>query len=528
MTNRHQVVIVGGGPVGVALAVNLGLRGISCALVETRTGLSRIPKGQNLMQRTLEHFYFWGLVDELRAARLMPPGYPIGEVTAYGSLMSPYWQAPAGREIVRPYYFQANDRMPQYQMEAVLRRKLASLPNVESRFGWTAREIAQDDNGVRIVIAEDGGSGREVWEADYAVGCDGGHSIVRSQVGIERGGDDFDQLMVLVVFRSRALHEGLKRLPERSTYRVMHPDLNGYWKFFGRIDVGEGFFFHAPVPPDTTRDNFDFRALLEEAAGFAFACAFDHVGFWDLRVAVAKRYQVGRVFIAGDAAHSHPPYGAFGLNNGLEDAVNLGWKLAARLDGWGSDALLASYSEERRPIFHETAEDFIAARIRKDAAFLARYHPDRDREEFERAWNARATDMPTRVQNYVPNYEGSSVVHGPAGGVCSAHGTHAFKARAGYHLTPQMLSCGRNVFEQLGTGFTLLAFDAEPGAVESFEQAAHALRVPLKIVRDTYRDGREAYERRLVLVRPDQYVAWTGDRTPNDVRGVLAKAIGRG
>src|SRR3990170_4739393 len=133
MTKRHQVAIVGGGPVGVALAVTLGLRGISCALVETRTGLSRIPKGQNLMQRTLEHFYFWGLIDEVRAARLMPPDAAIGEVTAYGSLMSPYWQAPAGREVVRPYYFQANDRMPQYQMEAVLRNKLASLPNVESR-----------------------------------------------------------------------------------------------------------------------------------------------------------------------------------------------------------------------------------------------------------------------------------------------------------------------------------------------------------------------------------------------------------
>jgi 2-polyprenyl-6-methoxyphenol hydroxylase-like FAD-dependent oxidoreductase len=528
VTKRHQVVIVGGGPVGMALAVNLGLRGISCALVETRTGLSRIPKGQNLMQRTLEHFYFWGVVDELRAARLMPPGYPIGEVTAYGSLMSPYWQAPAGREIVRPYYFQANDRMPQYQMEAVLRRKMASLPNVESRFGWTAREVAQDDNGVRVVIAEDGGAGREVWEADYAVGCDGGHSIVRGRVGIERGGDDFDQLMVLVVFRSRALHEGLKRFPERSTYRVMHPDLNGYWKFFGRIDVGEGFFFHAPVPPDTTRDNFDFKGLLHDAAGFEFACAFDHVGFWDLRVAVAERYQVGRVFIAGDAAHSHPPYGAFGLNNGLEDAVNLGWKLAARLDGWGSDALLASYSEERRQIFHETAEDFIAARIRKDAAFLARYNPDRDREEFERAWNARETDMPSRVQSYVPNYQGSSVVHGLAGGVCSAHGTHAFKASAGYHLTPQMLSCGRNVFEELGTGFTLLAFDAEAGTVEAFVEAARTLRLPLKVVRDVYRDGREAYEARLILVRPDQYVAWTGDRMPHDVRGVLAKAIGRG
>src|SRR5262245_37469771 len=160
VAKRHQVAIVGGGPVGVALAVNLGLRGISCALVESRVGLPRIPKGQNLTQRTLEHFQFWGIVNELRAARIMPPGYPIGEVTAYGSLMSRYWQAPAGRELVRPFYSQDNDRMPQYQMEAVLRKKMAALPQVDARFGWTATTIAQDADGVRVAVAEENGAGR--------------------------------------------------------------------------------------------------------------------------------------------------------------------------------------------------------------------------------------------------------------------------------------------------------------------------------------------------------------------------------
>lgn len=101
MKRKYQVIIVGGGPVGTALAVDLGLRGVSCAIVESRTGMSRIPKGQNLTHRTLEHFYFWGIVDQLRAARVMPRGYPIGEITAYDNLMSEYWHAPAGRELIR-------------------------------------------------------------------------------------------------------------------------------------------------------------------------------------------------------------------------------------------------------------------------------------------------------------------------------------------------------------------------------------------------------------------------------------------
>jgi len=525
---RHQVIIIGGGPVGVALAVNLGLKGISCALVETRTALQSIPKGQNLMPRTLEHFYFWGVADDIRAARVMPPDFPIREITAYDNMMSPYWQAPAGRELVRSYYFQANDRLPQYRTEMVLRNKLATLANVTARFGWSATAVAQHADGVRVSVAEANGPGREVLEADYVVGCDGGHSLVRGQVGIERGGTDFDQLMVLLVFRSRELHQRLaERFPPASIFRAMHPALNGYWKFFGRVDVGEGFFFHAPVPADTTRDNFDFLGLLHQAAGFKFACELDHVGFWDLRVAVAERYQVARAFIAGDAAHSHPPYGSFGLNNGLEDAVNLGWKLAARLQGWGGDALLASYSEERRPIFLETGEDFIAARIRNDAAFLTRYNPARDRAEFERAWNARETESGNRAQVYEPNYEGSPVIAGPPGGVCSAHGTHSFKARPGHHLAPQPLSSGRNVFEELGPAFSLLAFDADDGAVSGFEQAAKSLGIPLKVIRDSARDQRAAYEARLILVRPDQYVAWRGDRGPEDAGALLRKIAGR-
>jgi 4-hydroxyisophthalate hydroxylase len=527
MASRYQVIIVGGGPVGVALAVDLGLRGISCAIIERRTGLQNIPKGQNLSPRTLEHFYFWGIVDELRAARILPKGYPISGITTYGTLMSDYWYPPPQRELVRQFYFQDVERLPQYLTEKVLRARMAEFPSVTNCFGWTAEHIEQDATGVRVTIAENNGAPSQVLEADYLVGCDGAHSLVRSQAGIARGGTDFDQSMVLAVFRSRELHEALKRFPDRSTFNVMHPDAKGYWQFFGRVDVGEEFFFHAPVPANTTKDNYDFIGLIQKVAGFKFAAEFDYVGFWDLRVSVAETYQVGRVLIAGDAAHSHPPYGGFGLNNGLEDAVNLSWKLAAVLHGWGGDELIRSYSDERRPIFKETGEDFIAARIDTDAKWLDRHNPEKDKAEFEAAWAARKSRAGGSVLTYEPHYEGSSVIDGPPDGKSSAHGTHTFSARAGHHLAPQLLSSGKSVFEELGLDFTLLAFGATDAAVLAFEQAAVATRVPLKVVRDTYAGGREAYEHHLVLVRPDQYVAWTGDEAPLDAAALLERLTGR-
>ena len=526
---RYQVVIVGGGPVGAALAVELGQRGIACALIERRREPQRIPKGQNLTQRSVEHFYFWGMADALRAARILPPSYPMSGIVAYRDLNSEYWAAPPLREIVNPYYFQQNERLPQYQAEYVLRARLAQIENVETRFGWAAESITQNAASVEIEVAEDGGSEREILQADYAVGCDGGHSMVREQAGIPRDGADFAQLMVLALFRSRELHEGLKRFPPRSTYRVIHPDLKGYWQFFGRVDVGESWFFHSPVPANTTRDNYDFHALLEKAAGFPFACDFDYVGFWDLHIAIAETYRAGRIFIAGDAAHSHPPYGAYGLNNGLDDVANLGWKLAATLQGWGGDTLLTTYSEERRPIFKETAEDFIEAGIRRDREFLRRHSPERDEAEFARAWQNHANSVAPNVLTYEPHYEGSPIVFGPPGGKSGAEGAHTFEARAGHHLPPQPLSSGRNVFEELGSAFTLLAFGADNAAVASFAQAGKVLGVPLKIVRDSYEAGRRDYKAKFILVRPDRYIAWRADAPPADAtaQSVLARSVAR-
>ncbi|HLQ92203.1 MAG TPA: FAD-dependent monooxygenase [Xanthobacteraceae bacterium] len=528
MGATRQVIIVGGGPVGVGLAIDLAQRGVSCTLVERRVGMHNIPKGQNLTQRTLEHFYFWGCVEEVRAQRLLPPEVPSAGIVAYRSLTNEHWHSFEGREIVAPYYFQKNDRLPQYCFENVLRKRMAKLPLIEARFGWAAQTIAQDEHGVCVgVVHEAGGGARETLEADYVIGCDGAHSVVREQAGIRREGTDFDQPMVLAVFHSREFSEGLgKRFPVHSTYRVMEPALNGYWQFFGRVDAQEGFFFHSPVPVNTTRDNYDFAALLHRVAGFEFPCRFEYVGFWDLRVAVAEKYRAGRVFIAGDAAHSHPPYGGFGVNNGLEDAANLAWKLAGRLNGWAGEALLTSYDLERRPVFKQVGEEFITARIKWEGEVINRHDPKQNPTAFAQAWAELKTGAGPIVANFEPNYEGSPIVFGPSGGVTGARGEYMFKARAGHHLAPRILTSGRNVFQELGGSFVLLALDAPVETVAKFESAALARKVPLRVIRDTLADGRQDYEARFVLVRPDQYVAWVGDAEPADADAIICRAAG--
>jgi 2-polyprenyl-6-methoxyphenol hydroxylase-like FAD-dependent oxidoreductase len=521
-----QVVIVGGGPVGLGLAIELGQRGVRCVLVERYKAPQPIPKGQNLTQRTLEHFHFWGAEQELRAARTIPRDYGIGGMTAYGTLLSGYRYDWLQRELVRPYYFTDNERLPQYATEAVLRHRVSQLAAVETLYGWNAEQVEQDDGGVRVTISEHRGEQRRTLQADYVVGCDGSRSRVREAAGIAQTRSDHDRLMVLLVFRSIGLHKLLERFPNKSFYNVLHPDLEGYWQFFGRVDLGTTWFFHAPVPLGTTKDNFDFQGYLHSAVGAEFDVAFEHIGFWDLRVATADQYRNKRVFIAGDAAHSHPPYGGYGINTGLEDVANLGWKLTAALNGWAGPSLLDSYDEERRPVFASTARDFIEKSIKDDKEFLEAFDPARDKDAFEQEWQMRQSGARSEVNSFEPNYEGSSIVWGPDASINSAVGSHRFPARAGHHLAPRELISGRNVFEELGEGFTLLDLIGSGAATEKFRMAAAALNIVLKIISEDNPDAREFYAAALVLVRPDQFVAWAADSAPEDCVSTMRRVVG--
>jgi 2-polyprenyl-6-methoxyphenol hydroxylase-like FAD-dependent oxidoreductase len=518
----YDVVIVGGGPVGMGLAIDLGQRGRSVAVVERYPEPQPIPKGQNLTQRTMENVAAWGCASELRAARVTPRDVANGGLVTYGTLLSDYAYDWLPRERVRPYYAEEVERLPQYATERVLRARAAEVPGVTCFYGWEFASYAEDDDGVHVGITQAKGEESRVLRAAYAVGCDGARSALREAAGITQTRRDHDKRMVLLVFRSPELHEMLgARYDAKAFYNALSPDLDGYWLFLGRVDLGTEWFFHAPVPADTTADNFDFAAYLHRAVGERFPLDISYIGFWDLRIAIADSYRKGRALIAGDAAHSHPPYGGYGINTGFEDARNLGWKLSGVLQGWAGAGLLDSYDAERRPVFASTAADFIERFIREDREFLAQYAPERDRAAFEAAWTARNAGA-TEVMAFEPNYEGSPVVWS-SGGCPSARGTHVFTARAGHHLAPQRLADGRSVASAMGRGFTLLTDDAAIGAI--FAGAAEASGVPLDVVASLSAEAVAAYGARAVLVRPDGFVAWAGDEVA-EAATVLARAAG--
>ncbi|MBB3086571.1 FAD-dependent monooxygenase [Geodermatophilus sabuli] len=516
-----QVAVVGGGPVGTGLAIALGQRGVRCVVLERRPEPQPVPKGQNLTQRTMEHMRAWGVEERVRAGRLIPAGQAIGGITAYGSLLGEYSYEWHRRAAVRRFYAADNERLPQYATERALRARVAELPTVSVHYGARAEEVTQDDRGARVSARDASGEVLEV-DARYVVGCDGSRSGVREAAGIPQTRTDHEQLMVLLVFRSAQLHDLLERFPGTSYFNVLNPELEGYWQFLGRVDARDTWFFHAPVDHDTAVPSTDFRPLVWRTVGTEFDVEVQHVGFWDMRFALADRYRAGRVFVAGDAAHSHPPYGGYGINTGFEDAANLAWKLGAVVEGWAGDGLLDSYDAERRPVFASTRDDFIARSIEVDREFLASHDPGTDRPGFEAAWTARATGAPAEVDAYEPHYEGSPVVAGGGSGTPSASGRHEARARAGHHLAAQPEGTGVDLFDELtGGGFVLLRSGT---AGEELVAAAARASVPLRVV-DVDDAVRAAYGADLVLVRPDQYVAWAGDRC-DDADALLATVTG--
>ncbi|MDX1484302.1 MAG: FAD-dependent monooxygenase [Alphaproteobacteria bacterium] len=528
------VLIVGGGPVGLAMAVELGWRGIACVLVEQGDGEVVHPKTNGVNMRTMEYCRRWGIADVIREK-----GYPRGRPRDHI-----YFTTLTGWEIARqtnpPYEearpprgcLEAFQRCPQTVFDPALQERARSLEPVTLRYHVRCLGVEQDDTGVTAKlqrVKEDGAE--ETLRAAYVVACEGARSPIRDALGIRLQGMPVLGYSTNVLFRS-AEFATMHDKGEGRSYLAVGPD--GQWASVNSIN-GEDiwrFQVRGSLDPDSWA-KVDVDADLRRFAGRDFDYETLSVLEWIRRQLVADRYQDGRILLAGDCVHQLTPAGSFGMNTGIGDVTNLSWKIEAALDGWAGDGLLDSYTAERRPIGKRNV-DFAAARYARGEKITPTPHILEDSPEGER----ERKEVGERIMNEVVNpptfglqigyrYDDSPVIclePGPPPPV--ERESYSPTTRPGARAPDARLADGRALIDLFGKGFTLLRLGAAPPEPDALVKASSARGVPLT-AHDIAEPGiADLYESPLVLVRPDGHVAWRGDAPPDDPTAVIDKVRG--
>ncbi|MFT8245045.1 FAD-dependent monooxygenase [Roseomonas sp. BN140053] len=528
-----EVLVIGGGPVGLALAAELGGRGIRTLVAEQNLRHARQPRAKTTNVRSMEHMRRWGLAERLRASSPLPPDYPTDIIFAtrlfgprLARIENAFFGAPGRNEL----YSEHAQWVPQYTVEAVLRDHLATLPAVTTRFGLRLDALHQDGGTAKAVLADTATGEALRVGADYLVGADGSRSAVRGALGIRmRGEHAFAQNYNLVI-RAPALREAFAA-GRSIMYWLVNPDCAA---IAGPMDEGDTWYFGFPVPNGAPPlSEAELQARMTAAFGRDVGAEILTVDTWAAHSLLADRYRDGRAFLAGDACHLHPPFGGYGMNLGIADAVDLGWKLAARLRGWGGEALLDSYESERRPVHRRVIEEAVAnyAMLAPNLLRPGLEEPGAAGEVARRAVGElilahKPREFRTLGVVLGSHYSGSPAVvpdgTPPPPDTVTDYVPSAHPGCLAPHL---WLRDGASLYDRFGPGFTLLV--TAPGAdTAEFERAARELGVPLRVLAPGDERLFALYGAPLALIRPDQHVAWRGDAT-TDAAAVLRRACGR-
>src|ERR1700730_16021514 len=524
------ILIVGGGPVGLALPLDLAWRGSSRPLVEQDTGTATqlLAKANGLDERTLEHLRRWNLVGLVNEVGF-PPDHP-GD-TVYATALNGFY---LGRSILpsvraRPTPSetpQKRQRCPQYEFDPLLARSVKERGMTKFLYGCEFESLVQDGSGVVATLCKQDSGELFTIYADYLVACDGAGSKIRQQLGIQFPGEMLDFSLSAMIRIPR-----LELLPPMSGgERYILIGESGAWAVFTSVD-GRQIWRITIVGSQDRLDvsTYDITADIRRALGS------DDIPFEVLRLIPWRRsqcnataYRSGRVLLAGDAAHTMSPTGGHGMNTGIGDVSDLGWMLEALASRWGGEGLLDAYDIERRPIG-----------LRNARSSTANYEVWVQNGDYENVFTAGATGDACRkriadffVKSLHSEWNSTGVALGyryEGSPIIIADGTpptlddpsdYIQTARPGHRAPHAWLSDGRSTLDLFGREFVLLCFSRDVD-VARIEGAAFDLRVPLKTTQIDDSGIATLYERKLVLVRPDGHVAWRADQVPDDCHALL-------